>query len=71
MNTNDLLFNIAKRARELSNLTMEELRAASGYGCDTRAEAIRIHAGKSRGELIEYNLIEEFFEELPKGIGDD
>lgn len=63
---NDLVYAVAKRARELGDLKMPELRSTAGYGCDTDAEARRIHANTGRGELIEYILTEEFCEEIDR-----
>lgn len=60
---NDLVYAVAKRAKELGDMKLPELREASGYGCDTPAEARRVHAHESRGELIELNLVEEFIRE--------
>lgn len=60
---NDLVYAVAKRARELSDMRMNALRSTCGYGCDTDAEAIRLHRYAKRGELVEYALVEEFCEE--------
>lgn len=63
---NDLVYAVAKRARDLGNQKMPELRASAGYGCDTFAESNRVYAHMKRGELIEYILTEEFVEEFDK-----
>ena len=60
---NDLVYAVAKRARELGDLKLPELREEAGYDCDTAAEARRIHQFTGRGELIELILTEEFVEE--------
>jgi len=61
---NDLVYAIAKRARELGELKMPDLRESAGYDCEMPAEARRVHAHTGRGELIEYILTEEFVEEF-------
>lgn len=58
--TNDLLYAIAKRARELVDETLPQLRVSAGFGCDTDAEAIAMNRHRKRGDLIEEILVEEF-----------
>lgn len=67
---NDLVYAVAKRARELGDLKMPELRSAAGYNCDTFGEAQRANAHLSRGGLIELILTEEFIEESDKDFED-
>lgn len=67
---NDLVFAVAKRARELGDMKLPELREVAGYGCDTPAEARRVHAYTGRGELIELILVEEYIEEFDKEFGE-
>ncbi len=64
-NSNDLLFAIAKRTKELADLPMKELRSAGGYGCGTSWEAQQMHKGGTRGKIMEFILLEEFYEEYP------
>lgn len=68
---NDLVYAVAKRARELGDLKMPELRESAGYNCEDGAEARRVHAHTGRGELIEYILTEEFCEEFDKDFEDE
>lgn len=63
---NDLVYAVAKRARELGELKLPDLRVAAGYGCDTFAEAERMNRYRTRGDLIEEILTEEFVEENDK-----
>lgn len=67
-NVNDVVYAVAKRARELADKKMPELRECNGYGCYTPGEARRKDAHKSRGEIIEEILTEEFTEEFPKEV---
>jgi hypothetical protein len=67
---NDLVYAVAKRARELGDLKLPELRSEAGYNCDTEAEALRVNAHMKRGELIEYILTEEFCEECDRDFED-
>lgn len=60
---NDLVYALAKRAKELGEMKMNELRVAAGYNCDTEAEAIRMNQHETRGSLIEIILTEEFIED--------
>lgn len=71
MNTNDVLYKIAARAKTLGNMTMDQLRLMGGYGCETANQSREMHKGKTRGDLIEFNLVEEFHEEFPKDIQED
>ena len=70
MNTNDLVYKVAARAKDLANQKMPELRYANGTA-DTWSGAQREGAHKSRGELVEEILLEEFLEEYPKEIEKD
>jgi hypothetical protein len=67
-NVNDVIYAVAKRAGELSNMTMDELRLTAGYNCDNMTQAREAHRGMNRGELVELVLTEEFCEEFPKEI---
>lgn len=71
MNTNDLIERIAARAAQLADMAMTTLRSTNGYGCSTAYEAQQKDKGKSRGEIIEQILLEEFYEEFPRGIEDE
>ena len=62
----DLMYAIAKRAKELGDLKMPELRSAAGFGCNTDWEAQQKSQGCSRGELIEEILTEEFDPEFDR-----
>ena len=68
---NDLVYAVAKRARELGDLKMPELRSEAGYNCDTFAEAQRVNAHMGRGELIELVLTEEFVEEFDRDFSSE
>lgn len=68
---NDLVYAVSKRARELGNLKMPELRDAAAYNCETHAEARRIHAHTGRGELIDIILTEEFIEEVDRDFEEE
>lgn len=61
---NDLVYAVAKRAGELGSMKMDSLRIEAGYNCDTHTEAIRMNRYKTRGNLIEEVLTEEFVEEF-------
>lgn len=65
-NSNDFLGDIIKRVKELADLSMPQLRSAGGYDCDSEAQARTLHKGKTRGEIIEFILVEEFSEEFPR-----
>lgn len=56
----DFMYEMAKKAKQLGNMKIKELRSAAGYNCNTDNEAQRMNAYKDRGELIEEILIEEF-----------
>jgi hypothetical protein len=61
---NDAVFELARRARELANLRMPELRRAAEY------EGVDVGRG-TRGELIEVVLVEEYLEDFPKEVLND
>lgn len=63
---NDLVYAIAKRARELGDQKMDELRISGAYNCDTDNQAKEMHRGAKRGEIMEFILCEEFVEEFDK-----
>jgi len=67
MNFNDLVFNVSKRAKELADKPINELRLAVGTA-DTLQGAIQETKHMSRGELIESILTEEFCQEFPVDI---
>ena len=69
--TNDLVYAVASRTAELANKSMDDLRLAAGYDCDTPAEARKVNRHMSRGQLVEYILTEEFIEEFPPEINKD
>ena len=54
------MYAIAKRAKELGDMKMPELKAASGFGCTTDYDIRKKCEGCSRGDLIEEILVEEF-----------
>lgn len=64
MTHNDVVYEVAKRARLLGALKLDDLRSYAGYDCDTRAESIRMNKNLKRGELIEWILVEEFIREI-------
>ncbi len=68
---NELVCDIVKRAKDLSEMRVDVLRCVAGYDCDTEAEAIRYLKGVSRGELIEIILTEEFCLEFDLEYGDE
>ena len=68
MNTNDLVYKIAARVKELADQPVGLLRAIAPSNCDTRAEAVREHRHETRASLIEMIIVEEFIEEFPKEI---
>lgn len=57
---NDLMFAISARAKVLADFSMHDLRFLAGYNCETAYEAQQANKGKSRGELIDIILTEEF-----------
>lgn len=59
--SNDLMYAIAKRVKELADKPVSQLREmAFGYGCDTAAEAKRLAGNAKRGECLEIIITEEF-----------
>ena len=61
---NDLVFAIAQRAKDLADMKMPHLREANGFNCDTAHEAREKDKYKSRGDIIEEILTEEFLEDF-------
>lgn len=61
---NNLVYEIAKRAKELSNMKMDVLRLAAGFNCSTEGQARTAGKYKTRGQLIEEILTEEFVLDL-------
>ncbi len=61
--TRELIYRLSKRARELANMPMRELRLTNGYECDNPTQAIDKDRGKDRGTIIEEILTEEFCED--------
>lgn len=70
-NANDLVYAIAAKAKELGDKNMMLLRLNAGYGCETEAEALKQGKGKTRGQLIEEILVEEFTHEFPKEFAEE
>jgi hypothetical protein len=58
----DLLYKLAKRAGELADKPMNELRAGYPAATGTRAELVRHckELGLTRGQLVEAILLDEF-----------
>lgn len=67
--TNDLIYAIAARVKVLADQPLPELRYSVGTA-DTYWGAQRENAHKTRGELIEEILEEEFLKEFPDPIGE-
>lgn len=63
---NDLVFAIAKKAHELANLKMNELREENGYDCNTPGEARTRNKHYTRGEMIAEIIEMEFLEDVNK-----
>jgi hypothetical protein len=63
---NDLVYAIAKRAKELGNEKVDTLRLIAGYNCDTENQARQMNKYETRGSLIDIILTEEFVEETDK-----
>lgn len=70
-NENDLVYAVAKLARHLADMKMDELRERNGYGCNTFHEARRKDRYKTRGEIIEEILLEEFSQEFPRDFAEE
>ena len=70
MNSNDLVYKISLRARELADMSIDTLRSWACSDTETRSEAIRVMREQkhTRGEMIEMVLTEEFVEEHPGEI---
>ena len=67
---NDVVYAVSKRARELANEKMDDLRLMVSTDPFGSIHAARVEfAGCDRGELIEMILTEEFCEEFPRSIG--
>ena len=62
---NDLVYAMARRAKELSDMTMLTLHMEVGT-CDTKFGRAQELLGLSKGELVERSLTEEFVEEFDK-----
>lgn len=62
---NDLAFAMAKRAKELSDMTMPMLRMGAGTS-DTEGGRAQELLGMSKGDLVEITLTEEFVEEFDR-----
>jgi hypothetical protein len=71
MDTNDIVYAVAKRARELANKPVLELRIAVAEAATSASGAVKETRGQSRGELIEAILCEEFIKEFPDTIERD
>lgn len=70
-NENDVIYDVAKRAKQLGELPIRELRILAGYGYDTESESIRANQHHSRGELIEIILTEELIQEYPRELAEE
>ncbi len=57
---NDVVYMIALRAKELGDEKMRMLRMINAYDCDNENQMKEKDQGKSRGDIIEEILIEEF-----------
>jgi hypothetical protein len=64
----DLLYAVAARAKVLAEDKVDNLRASVETAQETRAAAIAENRHKTKGDLIEEILIEEF-EEAAKKFG--
>jgi len=69
-NANDIVYAVAKRARELGELNKRELCIEAGYDCVTQGEAYATNRYFTKGELIEIVLTEEFIEDCPRELED-
>jgi hypothetical protein len=68
---NDVIYAVAKRARELANESMDELRLTLTSSAEGSLHAARQEfTGYTKGELIEAILTEEMCEEFPRNIGE-
>ncbi len=65
---NQLVYALSKRARYLAGESMDALRLHAGFNCSSPGEARSMNKGKSRGELLEDILTEEFCLELDRNI---
>jgi len=65
-NVNDAIFAIAKRAKELTDMSMDELRLLCSDSAEGSTHAARSEfSGCTKGELVETVLTNEFYEEFP------
>lgn len=70
-NVNDLVYKIASRVKELSDESMDMLRLHCNQDCNGSNPVFTLRKtmrGRSRGDLIEEILLEEFIEEFPRTI---
>ncbi len=68
-NTNDVVYEVAKRARVLTDGTMDYLRLEACSDPEGRiSEARKEFRGTKKGELIEIILTEEFVEDFPRTV---
>jgi hypothetical protein len=68
-NVNDVVYKIARRAKELTGMSLDALRREVAPQEATTDHAVwKETRGKSRGVLIEEILTEEFTEEYPRDL---
>ena len=71
-NLNDVVYAIAERAKVLANQKIDELRrSVASQEAHTEHAMWSESRHKSRGDMVEEILLEEFIEETPRDIQED
>jgi hypothetical protein len=70
VNTNDIIYEVAARAKELADKPIMELRIAVATE-NFLTGILRETKGRSRGDLMEEILTDEFVEEFPRDVVGD
>jgi len=72
-NQNDVVYSVAKRAKEIASWTIDELRLFLSSSAYDNLHAARVEfLGVPRGEMIEQILVEEFVnDDNPRQLEED
>jgi hypothetical protein len=72
MNTNDLVYKVAAKAKALADESLVLLRIqVASKDATTHYAMMKESMHRTRGDMIEEILCEEFIEEFPKEICDE
>jgi hypothetical protein len=68
-NSNDVVYDVAKRAKELCDMSIDDLRLMGCSDPEGRLGSARAEfVGCSKGDLVEQVLVEEFIEDIPRDL---